>query len=369
MAKENKTTALATTKEIHALLERKDVLAELQKAFPNALSAERHARIAITVIQKSEGLMKCSPLSLLACVVESAQLGLEPDPSMGLIYFVPYAGVATIQIGWKGYAHLVFNTGDIYKIVPTVVRKGEKFAVTAGTRPELVHIPKDHGVEKAPSKDEQCPESWTHAYAVATYRHGHTDFMVLERAEVFRRRAMSKAWRDKKLGTPWFTNPEAMWWKTAIRALANRLPKSTKDNRLARALAIDAAGDSDRPLLPAPGGLGFDLLPESIDDQIAAETGDEPIKPSGEVKKGKKSKDEPIDVKPTKTTDTKKTDPPKNDPIVKDVSNRILNVGIANGWKVDEVIAWIRKQFNVGITEVRESMMPKITNAMQSGAD
>lgn len=367
MAKENKVTALASTKDIHHLLGRQDVLAELQKAFPNALSAERHARIAITVIQKSEALMKCSPLSLLACVVESAQLGLEPDPSMGLIYFVPYAGVATIQIGWKGYAHLVFNTGDIYKIVPTVVRKGEKFSVTAGTRPELLHIPKDHGVEKPASKDDPSPESWTHAYSVATYREQHTDFIVLERAEVFRRRAMSKAWRDKKLGTPWFTNPESMWWKTAIRALANRLPKSTKDNRLARALALDAAGDSDAPLLPAPSGLGFDLVPQSVDEQIANETGDEPIRKSGEVKKGKKSKDEPIDVRPTKTTETKKADPPKNDPIVKEVSNRILNVGIANGWKVDEIIAWIRKEFGVGITEIRESMMGKITKAMDSG--
>jgi len=368
MVKENKTTALAT-RDIHALLDRKDVLAELQKAFPNALSAERHARIAITVIQKSESLMKCSPLSLLACVVESAQLGLEPDPSMGLIYFVPYAGVATIQIGWKGYAHLVFNTSDIYKIVPTVIRKGEKVSLTAGTRPELVHVPKDHGVEKPASKDEPSPESWTHAYSVATYRDGHTDFIVLERAEVFRRRAMSKAWREKKLGTPWFTNPESMWWKTAIRALANRLPKSTKDNRLARALAIDAAGDSDTPLLPAPGGgLGFDLIPQSVDEQIANETGDEPIRKSGEVKKGKKSKDEPIDVQPTKT-ETKKTAPPKNDPLVKDVSNRILNPAIASGWKADEVIAWIRKEFGVGITQVRESMMGKITHAMQSGTD
>src|SRR5580765_3621772 len=96
------TTALAT-KEVHALLNRKDVLAELRKVLPDDLSPERLTRISLTVIQKSPSLKECTPLSLLACVVECAQLRLDPDPLLGEVYFVPYKKQATIQVGYKGF--------------------------------------------------------------------------------------------------------------------------------------------------------------------------------------------------------------------------------------------------------------------------
>jgi recombination protein RecT len=380
MAETATTTALAT-KEIHALLNRKDVLSELRKALPDDLSAERLARVSLTVIQKSEGLMECSPISLLACVVQTAQLGFDPDPLLGEVAFVPYKKQATLQVMYKGFVKLAYNTGDIHKITAYVVRKGEKFQTKAGTAETLVHEPKDHGVEKDDS-------TWTHAYAVAFFRDGHTIHKVLERAEVFRRRARSRAFQSGKKDTPWFTDQEAMWQKTAIRALAGLLPKSTKDNRLARAAKLDELGELGL-LKPLENGFGFELSPEA--DRLLNEDNDaaeKPIQPSKEIEKkapaggSKKSKKQeptaeqraavpkaniprdPIDVTPEKA----KT-PTKQDPNISRADfKKIYDVGSANGsWTIDSIQAWVQKKYHCKVSELRVSQLPDVLNVMKNG--
>lgn len=367
------TTAITTelaTKEIHALLNRKDVLTELRKVLPEELSPERLTRISLTVIQKSPGLKKCTPLSLLACVVEIAQLRLDPDPLLGEVYIVPYKDQATVQVGYKGFAKLAFNTGDIHKITTFVVRKGEKFKVTAGTAETLIHEPKDHGNEKDDS-------TWTHAYAVAFFRDGHSDHQVLERAEIFRRRARSRAFTSGKKDSPWFTDPESMWKKSAVRALATRLPKSTTDNRLARAVKLDEMSDLG---LLTPTMTGFEIAEDAnlLNEGTAAE---EPIQASKEIEKkapaggSKKSRKAqppaggnpgvPRAQIPTGAIDVK----PKTDPFIDRAQlAKIYEVGSNNGsWNVDTIRAWVKDKFNCKVSELRVSQLPHVMNVMQSG--
>jgi recombination protein RecT len=371
------TTALAT-KEVHALLNRKDVLAELRKVLPDDLSPERLTRISLTVIQKSPHLKECTPLSLLACVVECAQLRLDPDPLLGEVYFVPYKKQATIQVGYKGFAKLAFNTGDIHKITAHVVRRNEKFKYTAGTAETIVHDPKDHG----PEKDDS---TWTHAYAVAFFRDGHTDQQVLERAEVFRRRSRSRAFQAGKKDSPWFTDTESMWKKTAIRALATRLPKSTTDNRLARAAKLDELSDLG---LLTPTTTGFEIAEDSLLlNEDSGET-EKPIQPSKEIekkapagrsKKGRKPEPtaegkagvpkaniprDPIDVKPESVKTPAKPDPNINNAQLKE----IYETGDAHGsWSIDAVQAWVKKRFGCKVVELRVSQLPAVMHVMKNG--
>jgi recombination protein RecT len=370
------TTAIASTKDIHALLNRKSVLDELRKVLPDDLSPERLARISLTVIQKSPGLKKCTPLSLLACVVECAQLRLDPDPLLGEVYFVPYKDQAALQVGYKGFAKLAYNTGDIHKITAYVVRKGEKFRYAAGTAESLIHEPKDHGVEKDDS-------TWTHAYAVAFFRDGHTDQQVLERAEVFRRRSRSRAFTSGKQDTPWITDPETMWKKSAIRALATRLPKSTTDNRLARAAKLDELGDLGL-LKASPDGMGFELtedastLNEEIPIQPAREI--ETTKSAGSQKKGGggKSKQVPTAEQragvpkaqiPRDPFPENAKSPAKPDPFITrgDLTN-IYTIGAEHGsWDVDAIQAFVKKRFGCKVSELRASQLPEVLRVMKDG--
>ena len=54
--------------------------------------------------------------SILQCLFNAAKLGLNPDPVFGQIYFIPYKGVLTYQIGYKGMLELSRRSGKISNI-------------------------------------------------------------------------------------------------------------------------------------------------------------------------------------------------------------------------------------------------------------
>lgn len=368
MSEQQPITSL-TVKAIHGFLDRPDVKKELQKALPKHMTPDRLVRLAATMIQKSPGLKLCTPLSLLSCVVECAQLGLEPDNVLGEIYIVPFKNTATVIVGYKGFVKLITNVGDIYKITAHVVRKSDKFRVMYGTHEEIEHVPKDHGDEQG------IDATWIGVYAIAHFRDGHTSAHYLERAEVFRRRSRSMAWVNKKKDSPWFTDPESMWMKTAIRAAAAWMPKSPEDKRLTRAIAIDDLGEAG---LLTPTATGFELAEEVIPELADPANGGD-IQEARETTKGKKStkkfsppkgdtgvpkanipRGDAIDVKAEK---------PKEDPIISSKeSGAIYEKGMNSGWKVEEIQGWVRKKYGCLVKELRRSMLPEVMKAMESGA-
>jgi len=54
--------------------------------------------------------------SILSCMFNSAKLGLNPDPIFGQIYFVPYQGVLTYQLGYKGMIELSRRSGVVKNV-------------------------------------------------------------------------------------------------------------------------------------------------------------------------------------------------------------------------------------------------------------
>jgi recombination protein RecT len=65
--------------------------------------------------------------SILPCVFQAVKFGLDPDPSMGLIYFIPYKGKLTYQIGYKGMIKLAKNSGNIVDVRSIRVLEGDIF--------------------------------------------------------------------------------------------------------------------------------------------------------------------------------------------------------------------------------------------------
>ena len=65
---------------------------EIAKALPKHFQSERFTRLALTAFRQSPELQKCSPISIIAALMESAQLGLEPNTSLGHAYLIPFGG-------------------------------------------------------------------------------------------------------------------------------------------------------------------------------------------------------------------------------------------------------------------------------------
>lgn len=204
------------------------------------LSAERFARVALTTLRTNPALQECSPASLIAALVQSAQLGLEPDPRLGHAYLVPYKGACQLIIGYRGRIELARRSGEVASIEAHVVYEADTFRAAYGTSAELVHVPalRDRGEPMA-------------VYAFARLRDGTTMWDILGLDDIERARASSRT-----KGGPWQDHWAEMARKTAINRLAKYLPMTPE---AAEADAADGA--------VVRGLRGGDVLLDDPDDR------------------------------------------------------------------------------------------------------
>ena len=198
----------------------------LQKSIPTDL----WLRVALTTIRKSPKLLECSDTSLLASLIEVAQLRLTLDGALGQAYLVPYrdkhskTGESRCQmiIGYRGLVELAKRSGEIEHIYADVVYENDAFRVSSGLNRDLVHEPLLTG-ERG---------KITHFYAVAVFKTGFRDFVYMSEAEV---QAIRRRSRAADAG-PWVTDFPEMGKKTAVRRLGKMLRLKPED---AHAIAAD----------------------------------------------------------------------------------------------------------------------------------
>lgn len=202
-------------------------MVQIAKALPaNTMEPTHFARVVVTLCAKNPRLMECNTASLLGAVMQSAQLGLSPDPVLGEAWFVPFKGVVTFIPGYKGLIKLAYQSEQIAKVASHVVREGDAFDYEYGLREKLSHKPNSSPVA-----------AMTHAYATMKIKGGDVNFLVMTRDEIDAVRKRSPAVRAGK-STPWDTDFEAMAQKTVLRRLCKIGPASVAP-RLQRALALD----------------------------------------------------------------------------------------------------------------------------------
>ena len=78
-----------------------------------------------TLVNNTEGLQKCDPLTIINAGLKATVLDLSIEPSLGRAYVIPYGNVAQFQIGYKGLIELCTRSGYYEKINAREVRKGE----------------------------------------------------------------------------------------------------------------------------------------------------------------------------------------------------------------------------------------------------
>lgn len=182
-----------------------DILPRYEKDFarvlPKHLTPERFMRLALSALRTTPELSRCTAASFLSCLMQCAQMGLEPNTALDLAYLIPYENKkrskaeserqgrpvkwldCTLQTGYKGYLQLARNAG--VHIQAYAVREGDDFDFEYGLNPTLRHRP-----SKAPNRSAR---PFTHAYAVAKSS-DFADipvFVVLSREEVLARKALT----------------------------------------------------------------------------------------------------------------------------------------------------------------------------------
>lgn len=228
----------------------------IEVALPSHIGSERFTRTILTEVNRTPALLTCDPMSLLAACMLSAQLGLELGP-LGHAYLVPFKGKVTFIIGYKGMVDLARRSGQVSSIQAHAVHQADKFEYRLGLNPDIVHVP---------AEGDRGP--MTHVYAVAKYKDGGFNMVVLTRADVDKFKARSATANASH--SPWQSDYEAMAMKTAVRRLFPWLPVTPE---MAQTMATDEA---------TPAQITRDIaaaltleLPDTTDDADEAEDGTE----------------------------------------------------------------------------------------------
>ena len=222
-----------------------DLLEKNKKALAQAatkhLDVERLMKLALGEIRKTPDLALCEPATVVASVMQAAQLGLEIGGPLGRCYLVPFNNRKTerkecqLIIGYKGMIELALRSGMVETVEGYPVFEGDRFEYSLGLNRKLEH---------EPTGENESAEALTHAYAIVRFKGGGVLFMVLTRAaiETVRRNA---AGGKNAIWDKYFAE---MVVKTAIRRIFKFTPASPE---IARAVAIDELADAGVSTLDA----------------------------------------------------------------------------------------------------------------------
>jgi len=227
-----KTTAVEAKKPetIVDLIQR--MTPQIKLALPKHVTADRLARIAVTAIRQNPKLGQCTAISLLGGIMQSAQLGLEPNTPLGHAFLIPYwdsknrVFEANFQVGYQGIIDLCYRS-NIYQVIYAMeVYQNDQFDYRYGLDPYLQHKPANQ------------PEGEPiYYYAVYKTSEGGSDFRVWSREKIIAHAKLYSQTFAKDF-SPWKTNFDAMAKKTVLKDLLKYARRSVE---LQRAISIDGS--------------------------------------------------------------------------------------------------------------------------------
>jgi recombination protein RecT len=277
---------------IMALLDKnKHAIAE---AAAKHLDVSRLTKLALSEMRKTPDLVQCVPASVVASVMQAAQLGLEIGGPLGRCYLVPYnnrkSGKKECQLilGYKGMIELALRSGMVETVEGYPVYEGDHFVYELGL---------DRKLEHKPSGEEES-KKLTHAYAIIRFKGGGVLFTVLTRKAIDAIREGSPGKNQK----PWVEHYAEMAVKSCIRRAFKFSPAST-DDRLSRAIGMEEQSEAGISAEDIIDGEIVGAAPEAVAEEPKGALDSIVDKARDE----KKPDDSPIDAKAEKKPAAQKT--------------------------------------------------------------
>lgn len=190
----------------------------------------KEAGFAIQILSSNDYLAKCDPESIKHSVVNVALTGLTLNPALKYAYLIPRASKCILDISYIGMIKLLTDAGSVKYIDTEVIYENDNFDFRKGGEPFISHKPSliNRGNKIG-------------AYAIAYFRDGGYQFIVLSRDDIEKVRLTSESWKNEKRRqySPWETWEDEMWKKTAVKRLFKLLPKTQFSEKLIAAINND----------------------------------------------------------------------------------------------------------------------------------
>jgi len=182
-----------------------------------------------------------NPGQFLAALLDAARLGLEPGTEQYYLTPRKVKGQAEILgiVGYQGYIELMYRAGAVSSVTAEVVYAKDRFAYQPG-RDEIPRHEIDWDAE------DRGPLRLVYAYA--RMKDGaYSRVVVLNRSGIAKIRDSSAAAHSDS--SPWNTNEESMWLKSAVRQLRKWVPTSAEYIRERAQIAAEAASSVHRQVV------------------------------------------------------------------------------------------------------------------------
>jgi len=198
---------------------RKDVI---QEALPKGYDVERMVRIVVGALRDNPNLVKCTTISFISAVMQSIQLGLEPNTVLGHAYIIPYWNSklkcleAQFQRGYRGLLDMAYRTKMFKEIYAQEVYEGDTFEFMLGTENWIRHIPADK-----PKLDKDGYPLVKYVYAIYKTINGGMHFVVWTKEKLDRHKERYSPAAQKDKFSAWNVSEVSMYKKTTLRDLLN----------------------------------------------------------------------------------------------------------------------------------------------------
>lgn len=196
----------------------------------------RACHVAVMNSEQNQALAECPIDTIINSCIEVADCGLSLNPSLRHAALIPYGGVCTLSVMYRGLVQMAVADGkNVLRIEAHVVREGDGFRYNRGTNPSIEHKP----------RLETADNAITAAYAIAYFNDGSFMYEVMSVEQMnTRHRAKSKAYQRGR--GPWVNDEESMYRKCVVRILCKWLdlaPRTARylkrDEDIERGVTID----------------------------------------------------------------------------------------------------------------------------------
>lgn len=217
----NKTNGKKIVTVYDFMQQKKDLIAS---ALPKTITPDRLIGVFNMILRSSPQLSNCSQSSLIAAVIGTVQLGLQPG-NIGHVHFVPFdnkkKGTKEVQliVGYKGMVELVNRSKKATILYTEVVYENDFFEYEQGLAPKLRHVPTEG--ERGEFKGVYC--------VAKNLLANERVFVYMPKKDIDKVRASSKAGKSEY--SPWSTWYDEMSKKTVIKRICKVLPLSSEEQK------------------------------------------------------------------------------------------------------------------------------------------
>lgn len=198
---------------IHDNLEK--LLESKREAMPTSFNKTRFLQNCMTVLQDTQGLQDCAPISVARVMLRGAFLGL--DFFNKECYLVVYKGQAEFQTDYKGEVKLAkkYSTKPVREIYAKLVREGDDYSEEIVAGKQVINF--------RPKPFNNGPIIG--AFAIVNYQDGTMsyDTMSTEEIELIKVNFSRKSNKTGEYSKAWVVTPGEMYRKTVLRRLCKNI--------------------------------------------------------------------------------------------------------------------------------------------------